>query len=109
MIELDNTQIKYAKYGLAAIFALHVLGVVMGAYDGGVILQLLVIAGLGLAVAEHFGIVKAKIELCDAHIYKHLENGTMQYCDTKQATHADFEYLGTAKVNCKNVGSCSFS
>ena len=56
-----------------------------------------------------FDLFKEKIELCDAHVYKHLENGTLLYCDSEQATHADYQYLGTAKVNCKNVGNCSLA
>lgn len=104
-----NINETYVKYGLAGVVALQVVAILFGIYDGGTLLSLVVLAALAFVAAERFDLVKAKIKLCDAHIYKHLENGTLQYCDTKQATHADFEYLGTAKVNCKNVGSCSFS
>ena len=100
---------KYIKYGLAGVFVLHALGILFGAYDGGTILSLVVLAALGFAAAERFGLVGAKIKLCDAHIYKHLENGTLLYCDSEQATHADYQYLGTSKVNCKNVGNCSLA
>lgn len=90
-------------------------------------------AGLGLALAAQVAIVfgyivtfaalvagavvavllgdalrpAAKVKLCDAHIYKHKELGTLEYCDAAQATHKDFDYLGTAKVDCDNVGRCS--
>ena len=73
-------------------------GHVIGALVTGVVL-----------VALAVDLFKAKVELCDAHIYKHLELGTLLYCDSEQATHTDYQYLGTAKVNCKNVGSCSLS
>jgi len=68
------------------------------------------IAGAVIAVAlgDAFR-AEAKVKLCDAHIYKHLENGTLLYCDAKQATHKDYQYLGTAKVNCDNVGRCSLA
>jgi len=104
-----NINETYVKYGLAGIFGLQLVAILFGIYDGGTFLSLVVAAALGFAVAERFDLVKAKIDLCEAHIYKHLENGELLYCDSKQATHADYEYLGTAKVNCKNVGRCSLA
>lgn len=68
------------------------------------------VTGAVLAVMLGDGLrAKAKVKLCDAHIYKHLENGTLLYCSTKQATHKDYDYLGTAKVDCDNVGRCSLA
>ena len=104
-----NIEEKYIKYGLAGVFALQVVAILFGVYEGGELISLVVAAALGFAVAERFGLVKAKIELCDAHVYKHLENGELLYCDSEQATHKDYQYLGTSKVNCKNVGNCSLA
>ena len=104
-----NIEEKYIKYGLAGVFVLQALGILFGAYESGHLLSLLVLAALGFAAAERFDLLKAKIKLCDAHIYKHLENGELLYCDAEQATHADYKYLGTAKVDCSKVGRCSLA
>ena len=100
---------KYVKYGLAGILVLHALGILFNVYESGVLLSLVVLAGLGVAVAEKFGVEVAKVELCEAHVYKHLELGTLLYCDSEQATHTDYQYLGTAKVRCDKVGRCSLA
>jgi len=47
--------------------------------------------------------------LVEAHIYKHVESGVLVYCNTKQASHGNHKYLGTAKVKEKNVVTCKFS
>ena len=104
-----NINETHVKYGLAAVFGLHVLAILFGVYEGGMILSLVVAAALGFVAAERFGLLKAKIELCEAHIYKHLENGELLYCDAEQATHTDYKYLGTAKVDCNKVGRCSLA
>ena len=44
-----------------------------------------------------------------AHVYKHLENGALVYCDRKQTTHVSYSYLGTAKLPRRLVGRCYFS
>jgi len=100
---------EYVKIGMAGALLLHVIAILFGVYETGLLLSLIVAAALGFAVAERFGLIAAKVKLCEAHIYKHLENGELLYCDAKQATHADYEYLGTAKVNCENVGRCSLA
>jgi hypothetical protein len=100
---------KYLKYGMAIALALHVVAILFGVYEGGTLLAGFVAAALGFAVAERFGLAKAKVELCEAHIYKHLELGTLLYCDSEQATHTDYQYLGTAKVPCDKVGRCSLA
>jgi len=100
---------KIVKYGMAGVLALHVVATLFGVYHGGTLLALFVAAALGFAVAERFGKVEAKVELCEAHIYKHLELGTLLYCDSEQATHTDYQYLGTAKVPCSKVGRCSLA
>ena len=94
----------YLKYGLIGALVLYALAVLAG-FAGNVLMSLVVIGALGAAVADKF----AKIKLCDAHVYKHLENGELLYCSTKQATHKDYQYLGTSKVNCDNVGRCSLA
>jgi uncharacterized membrane protein YuzA (DUF378 family) len=104
-----NIEEKYIKYGLAGVFALQIVAILFGVYESGTLISLVVAAALGVAAAERFGFVKAKIELCDAHIYKNKEDGSLLYCDSKQASHASHDYLGTSKVNCKNVGRCSLS
>ena len=104
-----NINETYVKYGLAGVFGLHILAILFGVYDGGVLLSLLVAVALGFAAAERFDLVKAKVDLCEAHIYKHLENGELLYCDAEQTTHADYKYLGTAKVDCNKVGRCSLA
>jgi len=68
------------------------------------------VVALGLTIIGEYDEYKnAKAKLCDAHIYKHLELGTLLYCDSEQATHTDYQYLGTAKVRCESVGRCSLS
>ena len=62
-----------------------------------------------VGVQEFKEMRKVKVALCDAHVYKHLELGTLLYCDDAQATHKNYQYLGTAKVKCENVGSCSLA
>lgn len=104
-----NINETYVKYGLAGVFGLQIVAILFGIYDGGSFLSLVVAAALGFVVAERFDLVKVKVDLCDAHIYKHLESGELLYCDSKQASHANHEYLGTSKVNCKNVNRCSLS
>ena len=104
-----NINETYVKYGLAAVTALQALAILFGIYDGGTLLSLVVLAALSFAAAERFDLVKAKVELCEAHIYKHLENGELLYCDAEQTTHADYKYLGTAKVDCNKVGRCSLA
>jgi hypothetical protein len=69
-----------------------------------IVLGVLVVAIVGFKVVE-----KARAKLCDAHVYKHLENGELLYCDEKQDTHKDYEYLGTAKVKCEKVNRCSLA
>ena len=95
-MQFENTHIKY---GLAGALALHIIGILFGVYEGGVLLALVVGAALAFATAGHFGLVEAKVKLCEAHIYKHKEFGTLLYCDAKQDTHRDYDYLGTAKVS----------
>jgi len=94
------------KYGLIAALVLQV----------GIIANILVTVGviatvvvLGAALADVMGVGAAKVKLCDAHIYKHKELGTLLYCDAQQATHRDYDYLGTAKVDCDKVGRCSLA
>ena len=100
---------KYLKYGLAGVLILHALGILFNVYESGALLSLVVLAGLGVAAAEKFGFEVAKVELCEAHVYKHLELGTLLYCDSEQATHTDYQYLGTAKVPCDKVNRCSLA
>jgi hypothetical protein len=61
-----------------------------------------------LVVAGVFWFIR-KAKLCEAHVYKHLETGELLYCDEQQATHRDYEYLGTAKVKCEKVNRCSLA
>ena len=96
----------YLKWGLLGVLVLYSISVLAG-FAGNVLLSLIVIAALGAAVGDK--IMKEKIVLCEAHVYKHLENGELLYCDSAQATHKDYEYLGTSKVNCKNVNRCSLA
>jgi hypothetical protein len=107
MREITMIDAKYVKYGLAVILVLQALSILFNA--GGALLSLVVLAGLGVAVAEKFGVEVAKVELCEAHVYKHLELGTLLYCDSEQATHTDYKYLGTAKVPCDKVNRCSLA
>ena len=68
-------------------------------FIGGGFAQLTSIVALVLVAVREFKEARAAKEaLCDAHIYKHLELGTLLYCDEAQATHTDYKYLGTAKV-----------
>jgi len=66
----------------------------------------LLIAGV---IVAGIVVVVRKVKLCDAHVYKHLENGELLYCDAKQATHRDYQYLGTSKVKCDRVNRCSLA
>jgi hypothetical protein len=94
----------YLKYGLIGALILYCLSVLAG-FAGNVLMSLVVIGALGAAVGDKL----AKVKLCEAHVYKHLENGELLYCDTKQATHKDYQYIGTSKVDCKNVNRCSLA
>ncbi len=94
----------YLKYGLIAALVLYAISMLAG-FAGNVVISLVVIGALGAAIGDKF----AKVKLCDAHVYKHLENGELLYCDAAQATHKDYEYLGTSKVDCKNVNRCSLA
>lgn len=94
----------YLKYGLIGALVLYALSVLAG-FAGNVLISLVVIAALGAAVGDKV----AKVKLCDAHIYKNKEDGTLLYCDSKQANHASHDYLGTSKVDCANVNRCSLS
>ena len=87
---------------LTALFAILFIG------EGFATLASLVALVL-VGVREVQELRKEKEALCDAHIYKHLELGTLLYCDEEQTTHTDYQYLGTAKVKCSNVNSCSLS
>ncbi len=79
-------------------------------FIGGGFAELAAIVALVLVGVREFKEVRAeKDALCDAHVYKHLELGTLLYCSEAQATHTDYKYLGTAKVKCANVGSCSLA
>jgi len=79
-------------------------------FIGGGFAKLASLVALGLVGVREFKEAReAKAALCDAHIYKHLELGTLLYCDEEQATHSDYQYLGTAKVKCENVNSCSLA
>jgi len=94
----------YLKYGLIGALVLYALSVLAG-FAGNVLISLVVIAALGAAVGDKL----AKVKLCDAHIYKNKEDGSLLYCDSKQASHANHDYLGTSKVDCANVNRCSLS
>ena len=83
------------------------LAIVLNVFAEGPIVAVVTLAALGFAAWGEFQ--KAKVKLCDAHVYKHLENGTLLYCDSEQATHKDYQYLGTSKVKCENVGNCSLA
>ena len=100
---------EYVKVGMLGALLLHVVAILFGVYESGLLLSLITAAALGFAVAERFDLVKAKVELCEAHVYKHLELGTLLYCDAEQTTHTDYKYLGTAKVPCVKVGRCSLA
>jgi hypothetical protein len=102
-----NEVLKYFKYVLGGAFALQTLAVLMS--SNSVLLTLLIAAVLGVAAAREFDLLKGKVDLCEAHVYKHLELGTLLYCDAAQATHTDYQYLGTAKVPCDKVGRCSLA
>ena len=48
--------------------------------------------------------------LCDAFIYKHKENGSLQYCENDQGDETrDFRKLGEGKMPCDLVDRCSFA
>ena len=94
----------YLKYGLIAALVLYAVSIIAG-FAGNALMVIVVLGALIAAVADKF----AKIKLCDAHIYKNKEDGSLLYCDSKQASHANHDYLGTSKVNCKNVNRCSLS
>ena len=83
------------------------LAIALNIFVSGAVTTLVTLVVLGLAAFNEFK--NAKIKLCDSHVYKHLELGTLLYCDAEQATHKDYQYLGTAKVKCENVGSCSLA
>ena len=85
--------------------ALFSLAFIEGAFATSIAFVAIAVAG----IREFQAARKGKAALCDAHIYKHLELGTLLYCDSAQATHTDYQYLGTAKVKCSNVGNCSLS
>ena len=104
-----NINETYVKYGLAGVTVVQALAILFGVYDGGTLLSLVVLAALAFVAAERFDLVKVKIDLCDAHVYKNKEDGSLLYCDSIQASHANHDYLGTSKVNCKNVNRCSLS
>ncbi len=103
-----NINETYIKYGLAGVTALQAVAILFGIYDGGTLLSLVVLAALAFVAAERFGLVN-KVKLCEAHIYKNKEDGSLLYCDSEQASHANHDYLGTSKVDCKNVNRCSLS
>lgn len=84
--------------GLAFVGTLFVSNIIASA---------ITLVALGLAIVGEYD--KARVKLCDAHVYKHLELGTLLYCDSEQATHTNYQYLGTAKIACDNVGRCSLS
>ena len=79
-------------------------------FADGVFASAITVVALGLAIVGEYEVYKkGKVKLCDAHVYKHLELGTLLYCDAEQATHTNYQYLGTAKVKCENLGRCSLS
>lgn len=94
----------YLKYGLIAALVLYSLSVLAG-FAGNAVVVIIVLGALGAAVGDKF----MKVKLCDAHIYKNKEDGSLLYCDSEQASHANHDYLGTSKVECKNVNRCSLS
>ena len=94
----------YLKYGLIGALVLYALSFIAG-FAGNILISIVVVAALGAAVADKF----AKVKLCDAHIYKNKEDGSLLYCDSKQASHSNHTYLGTSKVDCKNVNRCSLA
>ena len=94
----------YLKYGLGGTLVLYSLSILAG-FSGNVLMVIVVLGALIAAVADKF----VKVKLCDAHVYKNKEDGSLLYCDSEQASHANHDYLGTSKVNCKNVNRCSLS
>jgi len=94
----------YLKYGLVAALLLYAVSILAG-FAGSVVTTLVVLGALVAAVADKL----AKVKLCDAHVYKNKEDGTLLYCDSEQANHASHDYLGTSKVDCNNVNRCSLS
>lgn len=94
----------YLKYGLIAALVLYAISMLAG-FAGNVLVSFVVIGALGAAIGDKF----AKVKLCDAHVYKHKESGELLYCDSEQASHSNHDYLGTSKVDCKNVNRCSLA